>query len=140
MEKINKFLEFFIENLDDERITVYKKMKYGYRYYYVNFSIDEDPIKRQNQASMFQYRENMEIIFDNRNECIEFFGGDEVYPIILEDKELLQKWNTILEDIVSYNIEDRVVNIFEKTLNECFNKNLYRELQMKKLFKEDESL
>jgi hypothetical protein len=29
MEKVNKFLEFFIENLDDERITVYKKMKYG---------------------------------------------------------------------------------------------------------------
>jgi len=140
MEKVNKFLEFFIENLDDERITVYKKMKYGYRYYYVNFSIDEDTIKIQYQASMFQYRENMEIIFDNRNECIEFFGGDEVYPIILEDKELLQKWNDILEDIVSSNIEDRLVNIFEKTLNDCYNKNLYRELQMKKLFKEDESL
>jgi len=138
MEKINKFLEYFIENIDDERITIYKKMKYGHRYYYVNFSIDEDPIK--GQTSLFQYRDNMEIIFDNRNECIEFFGGDELYPLILEDKELLKKWNPILESIVSNNIENRIVDIFEKTLNSCHNKNLYRELQMKKLFKEDESI
>jgi hypothetical protein len=138
MEKINKFLEYFIENIDDERITIYKKMKYGHRYYYVNFSIDEDPIK--GQTSLFQYRDNMEIIFDNRNECIEFFGGDEIYPLILEDKELLKKWNPILESIVSNNIENRIVDIFEKTLNSCYNKNLYRELQMKKLFKEDESI
>jgi hypothetical protein len=113
MEKINKFLEYFIENIDDERITIYKKMKYGHRYY-VNFSIDEDPIK--GQTSLFQYRDNMEIIFDNRNECIEFFGGDEIYPLILEDKELLKKWNPILESIVSNNIENRIVDIFEKLL------------------------
>jgi methyl coenzyme M reductase beta subunit len=139
MQKIDKFLEFFIENLDDKRISVSKKMKYGYRYYYINFMVDEDPTKNQ-QNSIYQYRDNMEIIFDNRHACIEIYGGDESNTIIVEDKTLLEKWSSILEEIVNRNLEDRVINVFEKTLNECYNKNLYRELQMKKLFKEDESL
>lgn len=140
MEKIDKFLEFFLDNIDDKRISVSKKMKYGHRYYYINFMVDEDPTIQNNQNSIYQYRDNMEIIFDNRNECIEIYGGDENNTLIVEDKLLLEKWSKILEEVVNKDLENRVVNIFEKTLNECYNKNLYRELQMKKLFKEDESL
>lgn len=140
MQKIDKFLKFFIENLDDKRISVSKKMKYGHRYYYINFMVDEDPTIQNNQHSLYQYRDNMEIIFDNRNGCIEIYGGDENNTLIVEDKILLEKWSTTLEEIVNRNLEDRVIDVFEKTLNECYNKNLYRELQMKKLFKEDESL
>jgi hypothetical protein len=139
MEKLDKFLEFFIENLDDKRISISKKMKYGYRYYYITFIVDEDPVKKNSQH-IYQYRDNMEVIFDNRNQCIEVFGGDESYPLIVEDKELLTKWSSILEEIINKNLEERVVDVFEKTLNDCYNKNLYRELQMKKLFKEDESI
>lgn len=139
MEKLDKFLEFFIENLDDKRISISKKMKYGYRYYYITFIVDEDPVKKSSQH-IYQYRDNMEVIFDNRNQCIEVFGGDESYPLIVEDKELLTKWSSILEEIINKNLEERVVDVFEKTLNDCYNKNLYRELQMKKLFKEDESI
>jgi hypothetical protein len=139
MEKIDKFLEFFIENLDDKRISVYKKMKYGHRYYYINFLVDDDP-NQNSKNGIYQYRDNMEIVFDNRNLCIEVYGGDENNTLIIEDKNLLKKWSNILEEITSRNLEDKVINIFEKTLNECYNKNLYRELQMKKLFKEDESI
>ena len=139
MQKIDKFLEFFIENLDDKRISVYKKMKYGHRYYYINFLVDDDP-NQNSKNGIYQYRDNMEIVFDNRNLCIEVYGGDENNTLIIEDKNLLEKWSSILEEISSKNLEDRVINIFEKTLNECYNKNLYRELQMKKLFKEDESI
>ena len=114
-------------------------MKYGYRYYYITFIVDEDPVKKSSQH-IYQYRDNMEVIFDNRNQCIEVFGGDESYPLIVEDKELLTKWSSILEEIINKNLEERVVDVFEKTLNDCYNKNLYRELQMKKLFKEDESI
>lgn len=138
MEKLDKFLQFFIDNSDDKRISISKKMKYGFRYYYITFVVDEDPVKQSNQ--LYQYRENMEVTFDNRNGCIEIFGGDEGYPLIVEDKDLLSKWSSILEEIVSHNLENRVIDIFEKTLNECYNKNLYRELQMKKIFKEDEPL
>jgi hypothetical protein len=141
MQKIDKFLEFFLEHMDDERITVYKKLKYGYRYYHLNFQIDEDPNQANaNNNTYFRYRESMEIIFDNRNSCIEIIGGDESYPLIIEDKELLEKWSNTLEDIVSNNLEERVVEVLEKSLNECYNKNLHRELQMKKIFKEDESI
>lgn len=139
MEKIDKFLEFFIENLDDKRISVYKKMKYGHRYYYINFLVDDDPNQKTN-SGIYQYRDNMEIVFDNRNLCIEVYGGDENNTLIIEDRSLLEKWSNILEEITSKNLEEKVINIFEKTLNECYNKNLYRELQMKKLFKEDERL
>ena len=132
MNKIDKFLEFFIENIDDKRISVSKKIKYGHRYYYINFMIDEDPTGQNNQSGIYSYRDNMEIVFDNRNECIEVYSGDE-NNLIVEDKILLEKWSSILEEIVNTNLEDRVINIFEKTLNECYNKNLYRELQIKKL-------
>lgn len=134
MNKVDKFFQFFIENLEDKRINISKKMKYGYRYYYITFTVDEDPGSKQNSnQSYFQYRDNMEIIFDNRNVCIEIFGGKEEYPLIIEDKELLEKWSSILEEIVNRNLEERVVDIFESTLNECYNKNLFRELQIKKL-------
>ena len=137
MQKIDKFLQFFLDNIEDERITVFKRMKYGHRYYYINFIVDEDPT--QNNSSHFQYRENLEIVFDNRNSCIEIHGGSD-NALIIEDNALLEKWSTILEEIVSNNIEQKVIDVFEKTLNDCYNKNLYRELQMKKLFKEDESI
>ena len=35
---------------------------------------------------------------------------------------------------------EKMPTVFEKTLNECYNKNLHRELQMKKIFKEDDAL
>jgi hypothetical protein len=139
MQNLDKFLQFFIDHKDDDRISISKKMKYGFRYYYISFYIDDDPNKN-NQNYGFKYRENLEITFDNRNECIEVFGGDEDHPLIIEDKELLKKWSFILEEIVNDNLENRIVNVFEKTLTDCYNKNLHRELQMKKIFKQDESL
>lgn len=140
MEKINKLLEFIIDHLEDDRITVFKKFKYGFKNYHLNFYIDEDPTKNQTKHSLFQYRDSLEIVFDNRNKCIEIYGGSEDHPLILEDEDLLKKWSDILEEIVSQNLEERCVDVFEKTLSECYNKNLYRELQIKKLFKDDESL
>lgn len=141
MLKIDRFLEFFLEHINDPRISVFKKIKYGHRYYHITFFIDEDPNRNsKNHQGLFQYRENLEIIFDNRNGCIEVYGGEESNPLIIEDAELLKKWCDILEPIVSNNLENRVVDIFEKTLNECYNKNLHRELQMKKIFKEDDAL
>ena len=138
MKKIDKFLEFFLDHIDDPRISIYKKMKYGHRYYYITFIIDEDPSIRGNSSGMFQYRENLEIVFDNRNGCIEVYGG-ESNTLIIEDLELLQKWSNIIEGVVSEKLEEKVIDVFEKSLSDCFNKNLHRELQMKKILK-DESI
>ena len=43
MKEIDEFLHFLLEHESDERISFSKKIKYGYRYYYVNFNIDEKP-------------------------------------------------------------------------------------------------
>jgi hypothetical protein len=135
MDKFNELLQFIIDNRKDDRISIYKKMKYGYRHYYVSFYIDEETSSQQTQnpLAIYKYGGSMNITFDNRNKSIEIDGGDEDYPIIIEDHELLEKWSSILEEIVNENIEKRIVNIFEKTLEECYNKNLHRELQMKKI-------
>jgi len=69
MERLDNFLHFFIDHIDDSRISVFKKIKYGYRYYYISFYIDDDPNQNtQNQNYGFKYRENLEITFDNISE------------------------------------------------------------------------
>ena len=138
MKKIDMFLEFLLEQIGDTRLSIFKKIKYGHRYYYISFLIDEEPNLKKN--SPFQFRENLEIIFDNRNNCIEIHGGEYNNALIIEDTCLLKKWSEILETIVSDQLEDKVITLFEKSLNDCYNKNIYRELQMKKIFKEDDTL
>ena len=44
MKEIDEFLEFLLQNETDERISISKKMKFGYRNYYVNFYIDDEPL------------------------------------------------------------------------------------------------
>lgn len=129
MDKFDELLQFLIDNKNDNRISIFKRMKYGYRYYHISFSIDTDPI---NKPVPFDIERSMNIIFDNRNKCVEIEGRGE-YAIIIEDLQLLEKWSTILEDILNENVEKRVVDIFTKTIESCYNKNLHRELQMKKI-------
>jgi hypothetical protein len=61
MKEIDEFLHFLLEHESDERISFSKKMKYGYRYYYVNFNIDEKPEKDENKNPQIQ------IPFDREN-------------------------------------------------------------------------
>lgn len=76
MKEIDEFLSFLLEHESDSRISISKKMKYGYRYYYVNFSIDEKPEEDDNQTikqklRMYRISDSVEIVIDNRNGCIE---------------------------------------------------------------------
>ena len=76
MKEIDEFLHFLLEHESDERISFSKKMKYGYRYYYISFNIDEkseDDNKNQSFGSLRGYRisDSIEIVVDNRNTCIE---------------------------------------------------------------------
>jgi hypothetical protein len=77
MKEIDEFLNFLLEHESDERISFSKKMKYGYRHYYVSFNIDdkpEDDIKKQsyvNSLRGYSISESVEIIVDNRIACIE---------------------------------------------------------------------
>jgi hypothetical protein len=137
VEKLDSLIEFLVQNIEDDRINLSKKIKYGFRFYFLSLEIDIDP---NSKSHSYHYRDQMELIFDNRNECIEVYGTNDTNPVVVEDKELLNKWSSKFEDMLNTNIEKKVVDIFEKSIGDCFNKNLYRQLQMKKIINDDESL
>jgi hypothetical protein len=146
MKEIDEFLNFLLEHESDERISFSKKMKYGYRHYYVSFNIDdkpEDDIKNQsyvNSLRGYSISESVEIIVDNRNACIELIYDNSMENIIIEDKKLVDKWSLILEEYINKDLSKKVKNVLENALSSCYNKNLYRTYQMKKILPEDESL
>jgi hypothetical protein len=147
MKEIDEFLEFLMKNESDERISISKKMKFGYRNYYVNFYIDDEPedkTKNQNQgyAALRSYRiqDSIDIVIDNRNKCIELTYDSGSSNIIVEDEELINKWNVILEEYISRDLSSKTKDVIEKALSDCYKKDLHRQYQMKKILPDDESI
>ena len=146
MKEIDEFLHFLLEHSEDERIDISKKMKYGHRFQYVSFHIDEKPeddTKNQGFGSIRGYRisDSVEVVIDNRNSCIEILHDSGMSNIIIEDKDLLNKWNDILEEYINKDISVKTKDVIEKALSSCYNKNLHRTYQMKKILPDnDESL
>ena len=148
MKEIDEFLEFLIKNENDERISISKKMKYGYRYFYISFHIDEKPEEDKNLQSYgtnrafsaYRISDSVEIVIDNRNSCVELLYEHGSENIIIEDTQLVEKWSQILEDYINKDISEKTKSVIENTLSSCYNKNLYREYQMKKILPDDESL
>ena len=147
MKEIDEFLEFLMKNESDDRISISKKMKFGYRNYYVNFYIDDEPedkSKNQNQvyATLRAYRiqDSIDIVIDNRNKCIELTYDSGSSNIIVEDEELINKWNVILEEYINKDISNKTKGVIEKALSDCYRKDLHRQYQMKKILPDDESI
>lgn len=145
MKEIDEFLHFLLEHESDERISFTKKMKYGYRYYYINFNIDEKPEEDKNKNQSYGLRgyrisDSIEIIVDNRNGCVELIHDNGMENIIIEDKYLLDKWSHILEEYINKDMSTKVKDVIEGALSSCYNKNLHRTYQMKKILPDNESL
>lgn len=142
MKEIDEFLQFLLDNESDERISISKKMKYGHRYYYLQFSIDEKPEENKSQGSIrgFRVSENVDIVVDNRNSCIEIIYDHGSENIIVEDVDLVSKWSGILEEYINKDISSKITNVIENTLSSCHNKNLHRIYQMKKILPDNESI
>ena len=133
MEHLEEFIKLLLDNLEsDDRIKLSKKIKYGSRHYYLSLHIDKIDNNTKNTFQVI-YRDSIEIHFDNRNCCIEVNGYEED-NIIIEDKELLDKWSQVLEDIINKDVESKIKDKIEWGLNECDDKSLLRQYQMKKLF------
>jgi hypothetical protein len=131
-ENLDNYIQFLMDNIDkDSRISLTKKMKYGYRHYYLILNIDTVD-EGKNSKQNFTFREILEIYFDNRNKCIEINSFDED-SIIIENEELLNKWNKILEEYINKDVDTKVKKYFEESLMKCYNKSLHREYQMKKI-------
>ena len=93
-----------------------------------------------NSLTGYRIIDSIEIVIDNRNSCIEILYDNGVENIIIEDKQLLDKWSKILEEYINNDISIKIKNVVEGALSSCYNKNLYRTYQMKKILPEDESL
>jgi hypothetical protein len=141
MKEIDEFLQFLLDHHEDDRIEISKKMKYGHRYYYINFDIDSDPNENNNPNQSFMSRQgSVDITIDNRNKCLEISENGNYDTMVFENEELVNKWSNILEEYVNKQNDIQIKGILEKTLSVCYNKNLYREYQMKKILPDDESL
>jgi hypothetical protein len=134
MKELNNFIEFLISHREDERINLHKKMKYGFKHFYIEFF--SDVVDRNGNPFL---RPQMSIIIDNRNKCIEMNNDHEDLPIVIEDHYLVDFWTTKLDEILNSEIESKIKSLIEKTLISCDNKNLHREYLMKKII-DDESI
>jgi hypothetical protein len=64
-----------------------------------------------------------------------------VENIIIEDKKLVSKWSDILEEYINRDVSIKTKDVIESALSSCYNKNLHRTYQMKKILPDnDESL
>ena len=143
MKEIDEFLEFLLEHDYDSRVNIQKKMKYGHRFYQISFNIDEpteDKTIGGNSNKYYRMSDSLEIIIDNRNECIELVYEHGSSNIIIEDKNMIDKWNVRLEEYINKDISEKTKSVIENTLSSCYNKNLYREYQMKKILPDNESI
>lgn len=141
MNEIDDFLQFLFDHNEDDRIEISKEMKYGHRYYYISFNIDEEPEQNANNKNSFNSytRESIDFCIDNRNVCINITQYHEK-NIIIEDEKLVKKWSDILEEYIQKENKERLNGFLEKSLAKCYNKNFYREVQMKKILPDNESL
>lgn len=136
MKEIDKFIEFLFKNIEDERISLNKEMKFGYRFYNIRLVVEKD-----DPNSTYKYFNELSITIDNRNQCISLYNNYlDDKQVTIEDKDLIEKWNQKFEEYLSGNIERDVKNVIHSTMKDLKDKDLYREYQMEKIFKDDESI
>lgn len=140
LKELDQFIQFLIDHKSDDGVRISKKMKYGFRYYHLLFVIDDEPeeSKNSNHPFLARFSGSVEIVFDNRNKCIDLFDHSSDEHIVIEDLELLEKWNDVLEQIVNVDIGARVTRMMESALAACYRKDLHRIYKMKYLFDEED--
>ena len=109
-------------------------MKYGYRHYHITVLIKHE-INSAINKSMYNSYNQLSITLDNRNKCIVVSSSENEETITIENEETLNKWSDIFEEYLSKNLEDNVKNMIHNVMSKMSDKDLYREYQMKKIFK-----
>jgi hypothetical protein len=140
MNEIDEFLTFLYDNIEDERIEVSKKMKYGFRHFGINLYLENKEPDTINGSTGQILTENssynsIQILIDCRNNCIELnVNMDEA---VIEDAELTLKWADLLEEYLNNKLENKVSTLINNGLSKT---DLLREYKLKKIIKEDESI
>lgn len=140
MTDLDKFISFLFLNIDNSRIEISKKMKYGFRYYYLTVTLHYERANNGNNtigSSSGEGSKELTIVFDTRNQCIEV--GQYENFMVFEDVELLNKWVNILEDYYTKNILSEFGNVVSKFLSNTSSrdKDLWRQWSVGKIIDPD---
>jgi len=130
---IDKFISFVYHNIDGDRIVLTKKMKYGYRYYYLTMHLHYEKTSVNTIGSSTEGSKELSIVFDTRNQCIEI-GQWENY-LVFEDIDLLNKWVSILEEYYTNKILINIDSIVNKFLSNTStrDRDLWRQWSVGKI-------
>jgi hypothetical protein len=133
MVELEEFLDFVVENLSDPRIEFFKKMKFGYRHYFINITLKYPEDDQRNRES-----KTLQIVVDCRNNCIEVGQWEEL--VVFESTELTQKWADKLEEVYSKKLTSELGLKISKFFNNVDpkDKDFGRLWKMKDWFNDEE--
>jgi predicted transglutaminase-like protease len=126
MEELEEFLNYLLDNIDDPRIILNKKLKYGYRYYFIVVDLPTSNGR------------TLTVSIDNRSHIVEL-TYDYGESIVYESEEFSKIWMDKLEieyqKIFKPRINDIINNFIDET--ETPGKDFWRGWAMNKIFKDD---
>lgn len=134
MKELDLFLTHLFDNIDDKDISLTKKMKYGYRHYYLNVNVEKEETDNNSVNNSGIYSLNgsdFSITIDNRNKCIDIFSNFD--SIVIEDEVLVNKWTEIFEEYIQKDLEKEVGNLINNVFSNSTQKNLLRDYKLKKM-------
>ena len=136
MNELDNFLTHLFNNIESEDITLSKKMKYGYRHYYLNVNVQKEEKEDKNSTNnsgiyLSGGGGDFCITIDNRNKCIDIFSNFD--NIVVEDKDLVDKWTEIFEQYIQTGLEKEVGNLINNVFSNSTQRNLLRDYKLKKI-------
>lgn len=128
MKEIDSFLTYLFEDIDAEYIHLFKRIKHGSKYYYLNISIEQEFIgKGVNSYS------DIGIVLDVTGNCIELSSSADLQIVTIEDKELVNKWVNIFEEHLSQRLEQDVLDVLSTSLQNTKSKSILRDYKLNKI-------
>jgi hypothetical protein len=126
MEELEEFLNYLFDNIDDPRIILNKKLKYGYRYYFI--IVDLPTINGR----------TLTVSVDNRSHIVEItydYGESIVYESVEFSKIWMDKLEIEYQKIFKSRVTEIIGNFMDDT--ETKGKDFWRGWTMNKIFKDD---
>jgi len=126
MEELEEFLNYLFDNIDDPRIILNKKLKYGYRYYFI--IVDLPTINGR----------TLTVSVDNRSHIVEItydYGESIVYESVEFSKIWMDKLEIEYQKIFKSRVTEIIGNFMDET--ETKGKDFWRGWTMNKIFKDD---
>ena len=126
MEELEEFLNYLFDNIDDPRIILNKKLKYGYRHYFI--IVDLPTINGR----------TLTVSVDNRNHIVEItydYGESIVYESVEFSKIWMDKLEIEYQKIFKSRVTEIIGNFMDDT--ESKGKDFWRGWTMNKIFKDD---